>query len=79
MLRNGNSPVVLGLKYHFSDLSKSGAYAKPMTFQSAETGKENRKRASDSFGSPAKKLKSLPDTPKAEKRKKSIFSKFQDA
>ena len=51
-----------------------------MTFNSAETGgKENRKRASDDFESVRKKLKTLPDTPKAEKHKKSIFNKFHDS
>ena len=67
------------LEHGFSDIAKSGQYNKPMTFNAAETGdKENKKRSSDGFDSPRKRLKTVNDTPKAQKRQKSIFNKLND-
>lgn len=60
----------------FAGLSKGDVYSKPITFQAAE--KENRKRQSDDVGSFSKRQKILPDTPKAQKMKKSLFNMFTD-
>ncbi|CAG5107716.1 Oidioi.mRNA.OKI2018_I69.chr1.g3456.t2.cds [Oikopleura dioica] len=58
----------------FASLSKGDAFSKPMTFQAAE--KENRKRQSDGAGSFPKRQKTAPDTPKAQKMKKSLFNQI---
>ena len=65
------------LNQAFTDLVKVGQYSKPMTFNPAE--KENRKRPSDGFENAKKRMKSLPDTPKGEKKKKSIFNRIADS
>lgn len=58
----------------FAGLSKGEAFSKPMTFQAAE--KENRKRQSDGAGNFPKRQKTAPDTPKAQKMKKSLFNQI---